>query len=246
MRYAIVLLCRDFAPYIFELLLRHCAAPLYDSYDFYICVDRNIPLSQHDRIKIIQIDDALCYANGFHHMTYSIQKTPVSWDKAFYYFTRDERIESYDYIWFIEDDVFIPSIETIHNIDARYDQHLLSQSCAMSLSYDTPGWQWHVARGHIGLPLFSSLMCACRISRDLMKVIRNYAETHKRLFFLEIMIPTLCCQSRLRNKVIPELKMIQYRYDWNTHFQNGFDKMALYHPIKDHAIQKKWFMAANR
>ena len=60
---------------------------------------------------------------GFQN-THTIIKGATSREKALYYFYKNDI--NYDHIWFIEEDVFIPTIETIKNIDIKYpDNDLL-------------------------------------------------------------------------------------------------------------------------
>ena len=73
-------------------------------------------------IKFIQIRDALCREKGYINMTYSIQKTPVSWDKSIYYFCEVEH-NKHDFYWFIEDDVFVPNVEAISYLDNKYKNY---------------------------------------------------------------------------------------------------------------------------
>ncbi len=249
-KYAVVLLCRN----IYEVSLRIFSMisllEKYAHYDFYAIIDNNHQkidsyLSKYIRIKLLQIQDVECYQKGYHHMTFSIQKTPVSWDKAIYYFS-EVCLINYDYYWFIEDDVLIPDVLTLYHIDQKYEDgnyHLLSQSNRICFSYDEPSWQWYAAKGHVDLPLFSSLLCACRISQNLLHLLRDYARKNQKLFFLEIMIPTLCCQNQLPNKVIPELSTIVYRKDWKV---EEVDKAHLYHPMKDLNLQKSYFQKVSK
>jgi hypothetical protein len=219
----------------------------YKNYDFYVFIDNNNQnISQlknkYNKFNFIKIDDKKCFDQGYHHMTFSITKTPVSWDKAIYYFS--EINDTYNYIWFIEDDVFIPNPLIIYNIDHTYPKyHLLSKSNTPSFTYDNPSWQWYAAKGKIDLPLFSSLMCASRISQNLLHIVRDYARKNKSLFFLEIMFPTLCVQNKLQNKCIPQLSTIEYRKIWK--YQN-IKPYFIYHPIKDLTIQKIYFEQINK
>jgi hypothetical protein len=247
MKYAFSLLCRNIHEISLKIYGIMTLLEKYKDYDFYIFIDNNTQNISHlqnkyPKFKFIQINDQLCFQKGYHHMTYSITKTPVSWDKAIYYFS--EINDSYDFFWFIEDDVFIPNPLLIYNIDQTYsDFHLLSKSITPSFTYDDPKWQWHTGKGNIDLPLFSSLMCANRMSQKLLHIIRDYARKNNKLFFLEIMIPTLCLQNKLPNKIIPEFSKIEYRKVWKyEHIQSHF----LYHPIKDFTTQQLFFEHFNK
>jgi hypothetical protein len=246
-KYAFSLLCRNINEISLKILQIMTLLEKYENYDFFIFIDNNNQnishlQSKYTKFHFLQINDKTCFNNGYHHMTFSITKTPVSWDKAIYYFS--ELNDQYDYIWFIEDDVFIPNPLLIYNIDQTHkDYHLLSKSNTVCFNYDEPSWQWYAAKGKIGLPLFSSLMCASRISQTLLHIIRDYVRKNKQLFFLEIMFPTLCCQNKLPNKCIPQLSMIEYRKVWNY---QDIQPYFMYHPIKDLTIQKAYFEQMNK
>ncbi len=246
-KYAYTLLCRSVNEISLQMIQVMTQLDKYQDYDFYVMIDnnnQNITLFQikYPKIHFVQINDQECLSKGYHHMTYSIRKTPVSWDKSYYYFA--ELNDQYDFIWFIEDDLFVPSPLTIYDIDQKYpDYHLLSKSNTLSTTYDNPNWQWSAAKGHIGLPLFSTLLCGSRISQKLLHIVRDYARTHHKLFFLEIMIPTLCSQNMLPNKCIPEMSTIEYRTTWKL---QDIQPSNLYHPIKDVAMQKLFYEWINR
>ena len=98
---------------------------LPDIDNIYICIDNddyNIP-NYDGKIKIIKINKNICESEGFKNTHLHI-KGALAKDKALYYFYKNNI--DYDYIWFMEEDVFIPTIETIKNIDMKYpDNDLL-------------------------------------------------------------------------------------------------------------------------
>ncbi len=176
-------------------------------------------------------------------MTHSITKTPVSWDKATYYFSKINN--NFDYIWYIEDDVFIPNSNAIYNLDNKYkDYDLLTRANNISFDYNDRlnGGHWHLARNMLRLPLFGSMVCALRISKNLLNKVNEFRNKHNRLLFIEIMFNTLCSQNKLKNKIVPELITIAYRYDWKY---NLIKENFLYHPIKDLEVQKNYYEKFN-
>lgn len=97
---------------------------LTQNYDVYVVIDNNdADLSEHKSnyadIRFLQIDDAECANAGYRNSgNVLIQKTPIAWDKALYYFCSVSN--NYSKVWFVEDDVYIPSNRNIEEIDAKY------------------------------------------------------------------------------------------------------------------------------
>ncbi len=253
MSFAYILLTRLIHPIPLQLIQFMIDSPLYSNYTFYVIIDDNSQnisdfIINYPKIKFLQINDDLCKEKGYINMTYSITKTPVSWDKCIYYFSEIEP-NKYDFYWFIEDDVFIPSKECIYNIDKKYidnTYHLLSRENSVNLynkNVIAHKWPlWHLAQGKIPLPWFKSLCCAIRISNTLLQIIKKYASIHKSLFFLELMFPSLCSHNKLKNKIIPELYPVHFRHNWNY---NDIYKNMIYHPIKDYNVQKTFYKQIN-
>ncbi len=245
---AYALLCRQVYPIQLQLIQKMIQSHLYHHYTFFIFIDDNTQyISEfkinYPNIQFIQIEDSICLEKGYKNMTYSITKTPVSWDKSVYYFC--EVNNSFDFIWFVEDDVFIPNVDAISYLDNKYkDYDLLTKENNISFTYDTFGWHWHLGRNNISLPLFGSLVCTLRVSKKLLSIIRNYADTHQKLFFLELMFTTLSAHHKLKNKIVPELKTIIYRFPWE-HNQHLIRKNFLYHPIKNLEVQKTFYEKIN-
>src|SRR5262249_26824749 len=90
-----------------------------EGYDVFIVVDNNNYAQKNSGVKLIRIDDVECASNGFVNLspliTIKTQRNCIAWDKALYYFTRVN--DSYRNVWFIEDDVFVPAVQTIVKMD---------------------------------------------------------------------------------------------------------------------------------
>ncbi len=245
---AYALLCRKIYSIQLQLIHKMILSGLYNHYTFYVFIDDNTQdisdfKINYPNIQFIQIEDTICLEKGYKNMTYSITKTPVSWDKSVYYFC--EINNSYDYIWFVEDDVFIPNVEAISYLDNKYKEYdLLTKENNISFSYDTFGWHWHLGKNNAPLPLFASLVCTLRVSKKLLSIIRNYVHTFQKLFFLEIMFTTLSAHNKLKNKIVPELATILYRFPWEYN-QQLIRKNYLYHPIKNVEVQKSFYEKIN-
>ena len=199
----------------------------------YICIDNNdynIP-NYDGKIKIIKIDNKESISNGFHSSVLNYKKKALSRDKALYYFYKNNI--NYDYIWFIEEDVFIPTIETIKNIDIKYPDNDLLVSANNIIYQKHTNWHWNVVNrqlnGKLSLPYSKAMICAIRCSKKLLECIFNHALKYKTLFMDEAMFNTLALHNNLNVKDIEELKTIVWRKNWT---KNDININNLYHPVK--------------
>jgi len=210
---------------------------LPDSENTYICIDNNnynIP-NYDGKIKIIKINNEICEKSGFKNTHLRI-KGSISRDKALYYFYKMNI--NYDYIWFIEEDVFIPTPETIKNIDIKYpDQDLLVRNHETIYEYRND-WHWKLVnsqiRDKINLPYawaHGAGICAVRCSKKLLECIYNHALNYKSLFLDEVLFNIIALHNKLNVKGIEELKGIVWRKKggWK---KSDINKSNLYHPVK--------------
>ena len=94
-----------------------------NNYKIYIIVDdNNFDLSkfnyEYKKINFIKIDDEKCKLNGYVNAEFKSDKIVNAWDKALYYFCKNDI--NYNFIWFIEEDVFLPTSKIIYNLDNKY------------------------------------------------------------------------------------------------------------------------------
>lgn len=287
-KYAYALMTRRVSEIPLRLISQMVDLPIYANYDFFVVSDDNTQdinefARKYPRISFVQVKDSVCETTGYIKMNYSIPKTPTSWDKSFYFFTYVK--PDYHFVWFIEDDVFVPNADAIWNIDQKYavDGDMNEETAKdllvrLNNRNDDPNntkWIWHAAKGKIDLPWFQGFLPACRVSRRLLFKIRDYVKGEfksvlpvpevkktgpqpifiqspvpaptpdgkRTLFFLEIMINTICMQSGFNCETIPELITIQYRMDWKY---GNIVKNQLYHPIKSYEIQKGFYELFNK
>lgn len=203
--------------------------------NIYICIDNNdYDIPNYDgKIRIIKIDNKKCENEGFKN-THSRIRGATSREKALYFFSKNDI--NYDYIWFIEEDVFIPTIKTLENIDRKYpDQDLLVRDHEM-IHKRRDDWHWKLVfnqlQSKLDLPYASTKgagICAIRCSKKMIDCIQAFVAQHNTLFFCETMFNTIALHNRLVVKDIKELKTITWRRIWKKHEIN-IDN--LYHPVK--------------
>ena len=227
---------------------------LPDLHNTYICIDNNnynIP-NFDNKVHIIKVDEAECILHGFHSSLIGLlgyknwAGKAGSRDKALYFFYKNKI--KYDYIWFLEEDVFIPTIETIQNIDNKYDHaDLLSSNHGIHHSPNENNWpQWKTLclqlKHKINFPYAISAICAIRCSKKLLECIFAHAMKYNSLFFDEAMFNTLALHNNLYVKAIKELSTIIWRKKGGWQ-QSKINKNNLYHPVK--CIKKQYILRSS-
>jgi hypothetical protein len=154
----------------------------------------------------------------------------TSREKALYYFYEND--VDYDHIWFIEEDVFIPTIDTINIINNKYDDGDLLCESNIIINEKQNDWPWELIRRQIKLelPYGKSMVCAIRCSKKLVSCIGKYAEKHKNLFMCESLFNTIAIHNELKILDIPELSTIVWKKNWKKQEMNLSN---LFHPIKN-------------
>lgn len=211
---------------------------LSGAYDIYfMCDSEESILYDRPNVHIIQIADKEVADNGFiNACTATINKTPMGWDKALYYFSCVNK--TYEHIWFLEDDVFVPTKDTIMNIDTKYGltDGVLIAGC-IDYKFNKSWSHWPGTIFKINPPWYRSMVACVRISATTIKLIAQCVKKNRTLFFIESMIPTIAMQGRLSVKCIPELNTIYWRHTF-THTDIKVEN--IYHPIKDIHIQTEF------
>lgn len=227
---------------------------LHSHYTVYVCVDDNsyqVPETQH--CNILQIDNTIAENAGFHNILGYYNKKyknkATSRDKALYYFYYN--IPMAKYIWFIEEDVFIPKIDTLINIDKKYSEGDLL--CRQNIIYNNIQdiaklyhFQHLIDEAVLDFPWAKSMICAIRCSVPLIKCMGEHAEKYGKFYYDEFIFNTIALQNNLSIITPPELQKILYRKkrngrigDWDI---SEIKTTHLYHPFKDINKQQQYRM----
>jgi hypothetical protein len=211
-------------------------------HDIYIVIDDNTQeiTSNNPNVKILQINNDDCKNNNYTNSTWRFRTEISGWDKAFYYFCENN---TYNNVWFIEDDVFISKPYLLYYIDKKYPKYDLLINKMIDTSNDisdNDDWNIRINIAKKYYPddkIFWSYVCAVRCSNELLNNIKMFKNKNNTLFFHELMIPTIVNKLNLSYKKIIELQNIIYQneYDDDDIINNPY---ILYHPIKDYNRQK--------
>lgn len=213
-----------------------------NNYDFYCLIDDNSIKkdSINGHLNFIQIDDHVCAQNGFQGFNPVITKnnSPLvsAWDKAIFYFCHHNR--SYEHIWFIEDDVFVPNINLFNIIDSQYkNTDLLSSENVINTTGELKSWCWWkmASQSNLPLPWAKSMVCALRVSKILMQLLCKHVSINKDKYkFIEYIFHTLAFHNKLSVQVVASLSGIEWRRDW---VKEELNSNTFYHPVK--SIEKQ-------
>lgn len=243
----------------------------FNEYDVFIIADDNSEDYQKKyenfpKVKIFQFQDEECEKAGFTGLTRDVhprfilpnksdKKLVWAWDKAFYYFCVINQF--YDYVWFLEEDVFIYDESSLSKIDNNYaEEDLLSPVINLdrveknsNLGYPKYWWWTKICRLENFkqlTPLFyRSYAFHIRVSKKLIQKIREHAFEHRSLFFHEAFIPMICIKNNLSFSNPAELQIsrpcVELREEDKIKIY-GAERYYFFHPIKnleEHEMYRK-------
>lgn len=157
------------------------------------------PLDIDPRIQFIHIDDDTSVKNGFKNSCkyVSFSKDAVAWDKAFYYFGCNEH--PYDFVWLIEDDVYIPSTKVLYDITEKYNIYdVVVGKVINDTGYGNNWHHWKYVKPHMKGPYLSARVCSAGVSRKLFEVAATYIKETQYIPFIERFIPSIAAQNNLK------------------------------------------------
>jgi hypothetical protein len=210
-------------------------------------------------VSYVQVDERACLKAGYVFLNPMIairKQLPVAaWEKALFHVCRVAR--SYELVWFLEDDVFVPSIDVIVATDRDHPSaDLLCQRNSVNLSGETRSWDWWswVPPEVLPLPWGASMVCASRVSRRLLTAVDalisanavRMMELHARakqkqgplrFLFIEFLFNTLAMRHAMRIETPVSLSTSLFHKRWQV---EEMDLAHIYHPVKDRDAHIAW------
>jgi hypothetical protein len=214
-----------------------------DTYDIFVAINDNdyiIPEYDTNVINIIRLNEREVKNAGYFNSNWNIRGNVSSRDKAFYYFNKINHT-NYDHIWFIEEDVFIPTTKTIMNIDEKYPDGDYMSNCFVmygdnintinkfnNINPDIPFVEYNDnydffestffkennVKEYFDFVWLKGMTAAIRVSKKFLNEIDAFAFKHKTLFMDEILYPTISLHTNLLIINPVELSTIVYRRDY--------------------------------
>jgi hypothetical protein len=247
MRTGVLILC--IAP---TKALEALATPLCPYHDVYLCCDQDHHRErapQADKPGIVCVPKKVAEAAGFLGSISWLPRRASSRCKALFWLAHLQADSTITHWWVLEEDVFVTTEATLLAIDAAHPtadllsaHHHIKHSLAFP---DTRHWSgtrvwphWKLADGLVEPPLASSMVCAVRISKELIRRIGIFAAQHRRLLFCEMLFNTLALKNQLTVAIPLQLRGIVWR---EPRFRAEYPYMpdCLYHPIKSTVVQRK-------
>lgn len=210
---------------------------LKTKYDTYLVIDEKVDAKTMYRAKvnIVNYDDEHCKEHGYINSNIGddvthIKKNPIAYDKALLHFAKIDT--KYDFVFFIEDDVFFSDPLALNSLIDKYGNYDLVVGNNNKKHDDVMDWHWKYIVDKIEPPYYYSMVCACGMSRKMLDTINDYVTKNKYLFYIEAMFNTLAMQNKLLVAEVFELKSIVWLGNW------GLDEfvllpMNLFHPVKE-------------
>jgi hypothetical protein len=210
---------------------------LKTQFDTYVISDNEIDLTTIYRAKVttIYIKDQTCIDNGYINSNIGndvthIKKNPIAYDKALLHFARLDTKN--DFVWFLEDDVFMSNALTLNTLTEKYSIYDLVVANNTKKEDDVMDWHWKHIIDKTEPPYYSSMVCACGMSRKMLDTINDYVTEKNTLFYIEAMFNTLAMNKDLVVAEVFELKSIVWLGAW------GLDEFVLlptnlFHPVKE-------------
>jgi hypothetical protein len=215
------------------------------NYEIFIVVDNllidyQMYKDSYPNVHFIKVTDDECRYYGYIHSSYMptsslVFNEIIAWDRALCYFTNINT--DFEQIWFFEDDVFFYNEQTLLMIDTKYQESDLL--CKDKNPQPKPGewnWFWPAIHIHFPEPYFHSPICAIRLSNLFLSKLNEYINQHKKLAFIEALLPSIAHYYQLKYVLVDEFGEIHWRKEWkmiemNTH--------QIFHPIKNMEQQKE-------
>lgn len=193
-------------------------------------------------VQILHVSNDTCFLNGYRRTTF-VSTWPLeisSWDKAFFYFC--ELNTKHSFLWIIEADVFIPSIQAFRALHQLYSptSDLIAQQVIPNLIGNASEWvHYSVAIGRLFPPWYRSMANILGLSRHLLTTIAEFIHWRGYNAFHEFSVQTLSLNLNMSVVSPTEFDTLFWRNDHT--WKHIFNKPSnFFHPVKDAELHQLW------
>jgi hypothetical protein len=213
--------------------------------DVFIMIDVNYinasGVNVSSDVRLLQISNQECIKYGYQNTISLLPRWReiTSWDKALLYFS--ELNKSYSFVWLIEKDVFIPSVQAFYSLHELYSHtsDLIIPHNEINLLADSSYWHWRMAVGKFIPPWSCSMANAVGFSRRMLIAMDEFIQWLGEIPFHEFFFNTLAMQSNMTTVVPTELDTIVFQ---RVHTLDDVQNQPnnFWHPVKDLKKQQNW------
>jgi len=198
--------------------------------------DSNSIQITRDGVYLVAINSTDTSRRNYTHSSYATRfRTVTALDKAIFFFC--EVAPAYSFVWVIEHDVFIPSLEAFVAMNAYDDTDLLISSTGLIVSNERrPGWIWDRIELNFGPPFFQGMAQAAGFSQNMLSAMRNYARLNGKLSFLETFFRATAVHNNLSVSSPSNLDTITLKPPPFTCEDISKNSLNWFHPIKEQRI----------
>ena len=226
----------------------------FKQYDVYVCTMvahtecANLYSEIYPKVHFVQVDNAACAHSGYKNFSQikdTCSDVITEIDKAYFYFVFYNK--SYDRVWMISDEAFFYNEDVLTRIDSRYPttNYLTGYHYERCVKPHDDYWP-HLKCGdyyengkkiHLEPPFYKSYPVVSRLTKESLRVLREYIYKVGSGFFYEVMITTLMKQQNISYEVVEALTTVvpsgweNWKYcDINT--QDVFNPVPVKHQRK--------------
>jgi hypothetical protein len=241
--YAIAIMMKDASELInYNRWVNHLSPQQYTLFfiDDSVNEDNIFPISMfgHDNAHVVQYSNITLLKHEFYasSSSWTGMSRFIAWDKAIYLFASELKL-LFNFVWFIEDDVLIPSGNLFHalvneTLSQRPSTDLAAIGNFKVMDYNNG----FMKKTHYPFPppYYFSLVCIIGVSRNLLHTILRYVKIQCHLDYVESMFHTLAAKGNMTVYVPPILNngMITYVHDAVNCSHILERPNRIYHPVK--------------
>jgi hypothetical protein len=223
--------------------------------DFYTFVDSDQLVHNYPpHHNVIQIPDANCLSVGLSRMNPTNPKSSqvCAWEKALYFFTQANT--SYEYVWFIEYDVFVPNLELLKSINQEFGAvDLLSRKMHYVRNSIFEPWpDAALSPTHLlPQPWGRAMVCISRMSQELLQAVATFMSQHgpEEMDYasIEFIFHTIALRDKMSietpkpftNVTFKHRRRLLFYYEESEWQPQEIESKHFYHPVKKFSDQQK-------
>jgi hypothetical protein len=229
MRNLCLFLCRNRTKYLSDLYQK-----LKKNIDVYFVCDNEIDSKQVLRNNFTDL-------NRLTSDVLDLNKYKITaWEKSFFYIHKNNLINKYNNIYFIEDDVYSKNFDTYSHLIKYWNtlDHDFISSAIKSKQQDA-GWSWWSQdteyERYFQNP-YRAFNPLCRLSSRLIEYILEFRKQNNKFYFQEILFSSIVVENKL-NYIDYNFDKDSNKYIGKIHFRPKIlpaliTDNKLYHPVK--------------